>query len=463
MTIQSEVATQPAVEDVVGPLRRVHASGRTKSLAWRREQLTGLKRLLEEREPEIVQALAADLGRDDFEAWFGDIASTKGEVAYALKHVGRWMKPRRMPVPLTQLPGSARIQYEPLGVVLIIAPWNYPIYLALGPLVAALSAGNCVVVKPSELAPATSAVLADLLPKYLDPTAIKVIEGDGPVTQALLSQGFDHALFTGGTEIGRKIMAGAAPTLTPVTLELGGKSPVFVTADADLGIAARRIAWVKLMNSGQTCIAPDFVLVDAKVRDRLIEELKTAIVEQGGGTVTPRKIVNERQYARLTQYLDASKGRVVLGGTRDAEALTIEPTVLVDPAMDEPAMTEEIFGPILPVVSYDSLDEAIDFVNSRPKPLGLYVFSKVSSVADRIVAQIPAGGAVINHIALHCLTPSLPFGGVGASGMGTYHGEWGFQTFSHRKAVLKKTFQPDLRMVYPPYDAKAQKLMRKLF
>jgi len=349
-------------------------------------------------------------------------------------------------------------------VVLIIGPWNYPVFLTLSPLVAAVAAGNCVVIKPSELAPATSRLMAERLPEYLDPEAIAVVEGDGQVTQDLLAQGFDHALFTGGTEIGRKIMAGAAPTLTPVTLELGGKSPVIVDQTADLGVTARRIAWVKLMNSGQTCIAPDYVLAHESIRDELVRRIIDALREmsadqKAGG----QRIVNQRQFDRLQGYLAATQGTVVTGGGSDSGSLSIEPTVIVDPRPDEPVMTEEIFGPILPVLSFSHVDQAIEFVNARPKPLALYLFSRSRDVQSRVIDRVPSGGAVINHIALHCLVPSLPFGGVGASGMGAYHGKWGFETFSHRKAVLAKTFKPDLRLVYPPYSTTAEKIMRKLF
>lgn len=465
MSIDDSVAQHyRQLDEVLKGLRQTFAGGRTRDVDWRLDQLRALERMLVEREQEVVDALAADLGRSDFEAWFGDIASTKGEISHALKNLRKWVRPKRMHVPLTQMPASARLQYEPLGAVLVIGPWNYPVFLTLGPLVAALAAGNCVVVKPSELAPATSAMLAELLPEYLDGEAVRVVEGDGGTTQELLALGFDHAIFTGGTEIGKKIMAGAAATLTPVTLELGGKSPVVVTADADLAIAARRIAWVKLMNSGQTCIAPDYVIVEASVKDELVKELEVAIREQGvNESSAGRRIVNERQFDRLTGYLESTKGRAVLGGGSDRSALAIEPTVITDPDSDEPLMTEEVFGPILPLVSYDRLDEVVDMVNSRPKPLALYVFSGSRTVANDLVDQIPAGGAVINHLALHCLVPSLPFGGVGASGMGAYHGEWGFQAMSHRKPVLTKTFKPDLQILYPPYGDAARKLMRRLF
>jgi aldehyde dehydrogenase (NAD+) len=444
-------------------LRATFATGRTRSLQWRQAQLEGLLQFFAEREREIAAALAADLGRSSFEAWFGDIAPPKGEAELALKNVRRWMRPRRRRVPLTQLPASARIQYEPLGVALVIGPWNYPVNLSLGPMVAALAAGNCVVLKPSEVAPATSRLMAEELTRYLDPDAVAVVEGDGVTTQELLALGFDHAFFTGGTEIGRKIMAGAAQTLTPVILELGGKSPAIVTRGSDLDVVARRIAWVKLMNSGQTCIAPDYVLVDESIKEELVDKLRATMRDFGAEERGGKRIVNQRQFDRLAGYLRLTGGTVVEGGEVDDAELTITPTIIVDPDPDEPAMTEEIFGPILPVVGFSDIDEVVAFVNGRPKPLGLYVFARDKHLADRLVADIPAGGAVVNHCAIHYLIPSLPFGGVGASGMGAYHGEWGFQALSHRKSVAVKGFWPDPAITYPPYGDRAMALMRKLF
>ncbi|WP_433709341.1 aldehyde dehydrogenase family protein [Nocardia sp. CA-084685] len=452
------------VTAAVERMRRGFASGRTRGLEWRLEQLRNLVRLLDEQEDEVAAALAEDLGRSKQEAWFGDIASTRGEAVYAIKHLRGWMKKQRQPLSVIQYPGSAWIQYEPLGVVLIIGPWNYPVVLTLGPLIAALAAGNCAVIKPSELAPATSALLAELVPKYFDTDAVAVVEGGADVTQELLAQGFDHAIFTGGTEVGKKIMAAAAPTLTPVTLELGGKSPVIVTADADLDVVARRLSWVKFMNSGQTCIAPDYVLADHRIRDRLVDKIVERIGEfERDGSADGRRIVNERQFDRLAGYLEKTRGTVAVGGRSTRSSLSIEPTVVIDPDPKEPLMQEEIFGPILPILSYESLDDAITFVNGRSKPLAAYFFSGSAAVQQHLVDEIPSGGAVINHIAMHYLVPQLPFGGVGASGMGAYHGRWGFEALSHRKAVLKKTFRPDLRLIYPPYTDFAMKIMRKVF
>jgi aldehyde dehydrogenase (NAD+) len=460
--LSAGVAADPA--GIVDSVRRVFATGRTRGVTWRLSQLRGIERLLDDQEPAIVQALADDLGRPAVEAWLGDIASTRAEAAYARKHLKKWTRRRPSALPLSQLPGRAWVQYDPLGVVLIIGPWNYPIYLCLAPLVAAVAAGNCAVVKPSELAPATSALLARLLPRYLDPEAIKVVEGDADTTQDLLAQGFDHAVFTGGTEIGKKIMAAAAPTLTPVTLELGGKSPVIVTADADIDVAARRIAWVKMLNSGQTCIAPDYVLADYRVVDALVGKIVANLRECRSGEQDPSlRIVNRRQFDRLVALLEATEGTVVAGGRWHDDSLRIEPTVIVNPRPDDAVMTDEIFGPILPVLSVESVDEAVEFVNAGPKPLALYVFTSSPPQGRDLVDRIPSGGAVINHIAMHCMVPQLPFGGVGASGIGAYHGRWGFEALSHRRAVLSKPAKPDPRLVYPPYSAAAVKIMRRLF
>lgn len=459
------VDTQPETSSgtTAAELREVFATGRTRSLKWRLDQLAGIERLCDEQEPAIAAALAEDLGRSAVEAWLGDVASTKGEAAYARKHLRKWMRRRRQSLPLAQLPGRGWVQYDPLGAVLIIGPWNYPLYLSLGPLVAAVAAGNCAVVKPSELAPATSALLARLVPQYLDGDAIRVVEGDAQTTQDLLAQGFDHALFTGGTEVGRKIMAAAAPTLTPVTLELGGKSPVIVTADADLDVVARRLAWVKMLNSGQTCIAPDYVLAEAGIADALVRKVVDVIAEFRAQEPDPSlPVVNRRQFDRLVALIAGTTGTVVSGGGSTVDGLRIEPTVIVDPASDDAVMSDEIFGPILPVLRVGSTAEAVRFVNSRPKPLALYVFTGSQRQGRELVDAIPSGGAVINHIAMHCLVPQLPFGGVGASGMGAYHGRWGFETLSHRRAVLAKRAKPDPSLLYPPYTDRAFRIMRKL-
>jgi aldehyde dehydrogenase (NAD+) len=450
---------------VVGRLRATFAGGRTRPAEWRLEQLRAMDRLLAERESDIAAALASDLGRNPHDAWFGDVAPTRSEIAYARRHLRRWMKPRRVPVPLAVMPGRAAYRYEPLGVVLIIGPWNYPFYLCLGPLIGALAAGNCAVVKPSEHAPASSAVMADLLPRYLDPEAVAVVEGEAEVTRALIDARMDHVFFTGGTEIGRKVMEAAARHLTPVTLELGGKSPVIVAPDADVEVAARRIAFGKLLNSGQTCLAPDYVLAAEPVKDRLVAALERSFREMRAGEPGEQRIVDQRQFGRLTGLLAEKPGTVVAGGGSSASSPVgpaMEPTIVVDPDPGSALMRGEIFGPILPVLGVPDVDGAIAFVNEREKPLAVYVFSEDRAVHERVFEEVPSGGATANHTLMHVLAPQLPFGGVGESGMGAYHGRWGFECFSHRKATLVMKSRPDLKVIYPPYSRLAKKLLRWL-
>jgi aldehyde dehydrogenase (NAD+) len=450
-----------SIADRVSALRATFRSGRTADPAWRLSQLAALERMLTECESDFAQALEKDLGRSAAESWLVDLAPTTAESAYARKKLRSWMRDKRVGLPLGALPGSAFYRYEPLGTVLVIGPWNYPVYLTLGPLVGALAAGNCVVIKPSEHAPEVSATLARLVPQYLDPAAVTVVEGAVAQTQELIGQPMDHVFFTGGPEIGKAVLAAAAPHLTPVTLELGGKSPVIVTADADIPVAAKRIAWAKLMNSGQTCIAPDYLLVEESVRDQLVDQISTAIAafrtDEGKGV----PLATDRQATRLQRLLDGSGGRTVLGGTMDAATRRCEPTIIVDPDHDSPVMSEEIFGPILPVLTVDSLDTAINFVRERPKPLAAYLFSSSKQAQRRVLAEVSNGGTVINHLMFHVLVSQLPFGGVGVSGMGSYHGKWGFETFSHRKSVLRKPIWPDLSMIYPPYTESKLRLLRR--
>jgi aldehyde dehydrogenase (NAD+) len=465
-SVAPSVATtpKPDIPGTVAHLRETFRTGRTKSIEWRKRQLEAMEKLVLENEEAIAAALEQDLGRKPFEAWLADIASVAGEAKDAAKHIRKWTRRKYRMLEMSQLPGRGWVEYEPFGTVLIIGAWNFPFALTLGPAVGAIAAGNTVVLKPSEVAPASAAIMAELVPRYLDRDAIAVIEGDGSVSQELIAQGFDYLLYTGGTEIGRKVYEGAAPHLTPVTLELGGKSPVIVTADADLDVAAKRIAWTKLINSGQICIAPDYVLADVKIRDQLVDKIKAAVTTFESENPDGKRIVNERHFDRLRSALAATKGDVVIGGGSDASKIAIQPTVVVDPDPAEPLMTDEIFGPILPIMTVQSVEDAITFVNSRPKPLAAYLFTKSKSVRERVVKEVSAGGMVINHLLFHFATHKLPFGGVGPSGMGAYHGKFGFETFSHRKTVMTKTTRPDVgSFIYPPYTEKAWKLARRLF
>lgn len=467
MTTDFAAPAQAAASDIPGIVQRLRdtfKSGRTRSIEWRKQQLQALERMMVENEGAIAEALDKDLGRGPFEAWLADIASTAGEAKDAAKNVKKWTRRKFRMLEMSQLPGRGWVEYEPYGTVLVIGAWNFPFVLTLGPAVGAIAAGNTVVLKPSEVCPASSALMAELVPKYLDNDAVAVIEGDGSVSQELISQGFDHVCFTGGTEIGRKVYEGAAKHLTPVTLELGGKSPVIVAADADIEVAAKRIAWTKLINSGQICIAPDYVLADAKIRDQLVDKIKDAVTTFEAQNPDGKRIVNQRHFDRLVGALAATKGEVAFGGGSDASKISIQPTVVVDPDPAEPLMTDEIFGPILPIMTTQSLDDAIGFVNSRPKPLAAYLFTKTKSIRERVIKEVPAGGMVINHLLFQFSTNKLPFGGVGPSGTGAYHGKFGFEQFSHKKAVMTKSTRPDVgAFIYPPYTEKALKLAKRLF
>jgi aldehyde dehydrogenase (NAD+) len=459
------LAPQPVdIASTVARLRKTFASGRTRDIEWRKRQLLQLQKMIDENDAALTAALAEDLDRSPFEAFIADIALTAGEAKFAAKRVRKWTRRKYKLLEVPQLPGRGWVEYEPYGTVLVIGAWNYPFYLTLGPAVGAIAAGNTVLLKPSEIAPASSRLMAELVPRYLDNDAIAVVEGDGAVSQELIAQGLDRVMFTGSTEIGRKVYEGAAKHLTPVTLELGGKSPVIVAADADVDVAAKRIAWIKLLNGGQTCVAPDYVLADIKIRDELVDKIGAAITKFTSDKPDGIRIVNQRQFDRISGYLSDGDGKVIVGGDSDASSLRIQPAVVVDPNPDGPLMQNEIFGPVLPVITVQNLDEAIRFVNARPKPLSAYLFTKTRETRERVIKEVPAGGIVVNHLAFQVSTTKLPFGGVGASGMGAYHGKFGFEEFSHRKSVLTKPTRPDLSsFIYPPYTERAFKMARRMF
>jgi aldehyde dehydrogenase (NAD+) len=441
------------VTAVSGALRSYFDSGATKSLRWRLSQLDALEHLLAEREADILSALRADLRKPALEAYASEIGTVKSEIRFIRKRLARWLKPERVPTPMIAMPGRSLIEHEPLGIVMIIAPWNYPFQTAIFPLVGALAAGNCVLIKPSEVAPATSALLAEWVPRYLDRRAVQVVEGGVPETTALLREKWDHIFYTGNGTVGRIVLEAAAKHLTPVTLELGGKSPCIVDETADLDTAARRIVVGKFVNAGQTCVAPDHVLVHDSVHDALLNRLVSTVRELYGDdpqrSPDYARIINDRHHARLTRLLDGVQ--VATGGISDASDRYIAPTVVRDVAMDHPLMQEEIFGPILPVISVSSVDAAIRLVNRGPKPLALYLFSDDEETQTRVVDETSAGGTTINHVWMHLAVPGLPFGGIGESGMGAYHGKHSFDTFTHRRAVLKKPTLAEPPLMVPPY------------
>ncbi len=461
--------TPPAQVDAVvlaKTLRATFESGRTRPLAWRQAQLAGLRRMMEEGEAELLEALRLDLGRPKVEAFAADIGHTKAELRHMAKHVERWMRPTRVRMPMLVAPAKGWIVPEPLGVALVIAPWNYPIQLLIEPVGAALAAGNCVLAKPSELSPACSAAVARLLPRYVDPDAVTVVEGGVDETTALLAERWDHIFFTGSTAVGRVVARAAAEHLTPTVLELGGKSPTYVHASADLDVAARRIAWGKFLNAGQTCIAPDYVLVDHQVKDAFVDKLADQIGHFYGADPQASKsfgrIVNGRHLDRLQGLLDGGAGTVAVGGQVDASQRYVAPTVTVEPSPDSAVMQEEIFGPILPILGVDGPAEARSFIGARAKPLALYVFASEDEVVDDIVDHTSSGGVCVNQTLMHLLPAELPFGGVGDSGMGAYHGKTGFDVFSHHKSVLRKPTKPDLKLLYPPYKPLVEKLVRRI-
>ncbi|MGW3662426.1 aldehyde dehydrogenase family protein [Streptomyces sp. NPDC005141] len=426
---------------VVSRLRAGFRSGRTKPVAWRVGQLRRLRELLTSHGEDLAAALHEDLGKGSTEAFRTEIDFTVREIDHTLEHLDGWLRPESAPVPAhLGEDATAWTQYDPLGVVLVIAPYNYPLQLLLTPMLGALAAGNVVVAKPSELAPATSAAVARLIPRYLDTDAVAVVEGGIPETTALLAERFDHIFYTGNGTVGRVVMRAAAEHLTPVALELGGKSPAFVDRDADLAVVADRLARGKFLNAGQTCVAPDYVLTDPETA-RALEPKLTEAVEALFGT-EPRqsaaygRIVNERHFDRLSGLL--ASGRTVVGGDSDRAAKYIAPTVLADVDPKSPVMGEEIFGPILPIVTVADLDEAIGFINDRDKPLALYVFTESDTTRERIAAETSSGGLGFGLPLAHLTVSDLPFGGVGESGMGSYHGRYSIETFSHRKAVLEK-------------------------
>jgi aldehyde dehydrogenase (NAD+) len=433
--------------------------GETRPLRWRLQQLDRLETLLREHEPAVLEALAADLSKHPLEATF-EIVAIRQEIALTRKRLRRWMAPRPVALDLALQPCRAWVERQPLGCVLIIGPWNYPFQLSLHPLVSALAAGNSAVVKPSEHAPRTAALIAELLNNAFPPEIVRVVLGDAAAASQLLEQRFDHVFFTGGGRVGSLVMKACAHHLTPVTLELGGKSPVIVLGDTDVATTARRVAWGKGLNAGQTCIGPDHLLVEASVREPLVAAIATEL-ERFYGADPLRSpdlgsIVNDAQFRRLEGLLEGARqrGQVLVGGRSDAASRRIEPTLLAVDSLDDPLMQEELFGPLLPVLTIDGLDDALEQIRRRPRPLALYLFSRSSTAQRRVLEASSSGSVVFNDVVVQGAAAALPFGGVGPSGMGSYHGEAGFRTFSHERSVVSRPFRLDLPFRYPPYEGK---------
>ncbi|MBT5754837.1 MAG: aldehyde dehydrogenase family protein [Acidimicrobiaceae bacterium] len=454
------------IPEIVQELRAGFRAGAPNDVTSRRTQLRRLRALFVEQEDRILDALATDVGKPRIEAYTSEIAFTINEIDHTLQHLNAWTKPKKIGVPITFKPGKAMLRPEPLGTVCIIAPWNYPVQLLFAPLIPALAAGNTAVLKPSEVTPSVAALVEELVPKYFDSSTVAVVTGAVEQTTALLKERFEHIFYTGNGQVGRIVMRAAAEHLTPVTLELGGKSPAIVLADANIDVAAKRIAWAKFLNAGQTCVAPDYVLVEEKIEDQFLTALTDAVTTFYGDdpqqSADYARIVNEGHHDRLMKLLsDGGYEATVFGGTGDRKTRYVAPTALTGVKADAAVMADEIFGPILPVLAIGDVDEAIRFVNDREKPLALYAFSSDDDTLEHVVANTSAGGVTLNHAVLHLAVPDLPFGGVGQSGIGAYHGKSGFDTFSHFKPVLDKPTRPDPALMYPPYNANKQKIIRK--
>ena len=448
--------------DLVSAQRTYYQTGATLPLSARRDALRTLEQAIQSHQRDIAAALAADLNKSPAESYMCEIGMTLSELHYVQRHLNRWARDQRVPTPLSQFHAKSFTVCDPYGVVLIMSPWNYPFLLTLEPLIGAIAAGNCCVVKPSAYSPATSALIRTLLTECFPPEYVSVVEGGRAENQALLEQKFDYIFFTGSVAVGKEVMAKAAAHLTPVTLELGGKSPCIVDRRAKLDLAAKRLVFGKLLNCGQTCVAPDYVLIDKHIKDDFIAALEKWISVMYGSDPLDNqgyvRMINRKHFDRVMGLITPDK--VVYGGKGDPDTLKIQPTILDNVSSEDPVMQEEIFGPLLPVLTYHSLDDAVEFINHRPHPLALYLFSEDKRVQERFLRRIPFGGGCINDTIIHLASSRLGFGGVGDSGMGSYHGKKSFETFSRRKSIVKKSTWLDLPIRYAPYSPKQEKLLR---
>jgi aldehyde dehydrogenase (NAD+) len=436
---------------LVSKQRHFFLSGKTKEVSYRIEALRLIAQLIRSHETELMDALKKDLNKSNFDSYITEIGIVLEEIRFTLKHIKDWSQPRKVKSALAQAGSKSYIYPEPYGVTLIISPWNYPFQLAIAPLIGAIAAGNCAILKPSELTPKTSKLLAKLIKENFPEEYITVVQGDAQTSQLLLKEKLDYIFFTGSVPVGKVIMEAAAKNLTPVTLELGGKSPCIVHKDANVKLAAKRIAWGKFINAGQTCVAPDYLYVHREIKEEftylLIEAIKELYTEDVFKAGEFTRIVSERHFNRLKTFL--LDGNTVYGGKYDLDLLTIEPTLLADISWEDPVMQDEIFGPILPILEFENDNSMIVKINDRPKPLALYIFSESKAFQDKILSNISFGGGCINDTVYHLSSPYLPFGGVGESGIGAYHGKGSFDVFSHEKSILKQTTRFDLPFRYP--------------
>jgi len=451
-------------EQLVKKQREFFATGQSYDISYRIHALDLLEQAILKHEEELYAALKTDLGKSRAESYMCEVGLTLSELRHVKRHVKSWSKNRRVATPLAQFHARSFTVQEPYGVVLVMSPWNYPVLLTLEPLIGALAAGNCCVVKPSAYSPATSKVMAEMLREVFPEKYVAVVEGGREENQSLLNQKFDYIFFTGGVNVGKMVMEKASVHLTPVTLELGGKSPCIIDHTANLKLAARRLVFGKYLNCGQTCVAPDYVLVEEAVRDEFLNCVKKEIIRQFGEKPLDNpsygKMVNQKHFDRVLGLMEADKDKLVWGGESDAASLRIAPTVLNGVTGESAVMQEEIFGPVMPVLTVKNMKEAYAFVKERPQPLALYIFTSDKRTEERFLKEVPFGGGCVNDTIIHLATSNMGFGGVGSSGMGSYHGKKSFETFSHEKSIVKKYTWLDLPMRYQPYTQVKEKLVR---
>ncbi|QTQ07738.1 aldehyde dehydrogenase [Macrococcoides canis] len=438
----------------------------TKDIKFRKKYLKALKKSIKKHESDILDALKSDLGKNKVEAYATEIGFVKKELSYIIKELKNWAKTKSVTTPMMQFPAKSFIKYEPYGTVLIIGPFNYPFQLVMSPLIGALAAGNCAVVKPSEMTPQTSMVVQEILEEVFPENYVKVIQGEKEVTSQLLDERFDYIFFTGSTKVGQVVYEKASKHLTPVTLELGGKSPAIIDDTANLKVAAERVAFGKFMNAGQTCVAPDYVLIDNKVKMKFVKALQSTI-QEFYGTQTEQsedfgRIVNDNHFNRLVNIIEDSRQQVIYGGESNADELFVAPTIILDPELSDSVMQQEIFGPILPIIGYETLNEVYDIVEQYEKPLALYLFTEDSDQITAVFNRLSFGGGCVNDTILHLANPNLPFGGVGHSGIGSYHGKHSFELFSHEKSYITKSTKLESGLLFPPYKGKF-KYVKQLF
>lgn len=438
----------------------------TKDIKFRKKYLKALKKSIKKHEPDILDALKSDLGKNKVEAYATEVGFVMKELSYIIKELKNWAKTKSVTTPMMQFPAKSFIKYEPYGTVLIIGPFNYPFQLVMSPLIGALAAGNCAVVKPSEMTPQTSMVVQEILEEVFPPDYVKVIQGEKEVTSQLLDERFDYIFFTGSTKVGQIVYEKASKHLTPVTLELGGKSPVIIDDTANLKVAAERIAFGKFMNAGQTCVAPDYILIDNEIKVKFVEALQATIQEFYGAQIEQSedfgRIVNDNHFNRLVNIIEDSRQQVIYGGESNADELFVAPTIILDPKLSDSVMQQEIFGPILPIIGYDTFNEVYDIVEQYEKPLALYLFTEDSDQITAVFNRLSFGGGCVNDTILHLANPNLPFGGVGHSGIGSYHGKYSFELFSHEKSYITKSTKLESGLLFPPYKGKF-KYVKQLF